>query len=338
MKEPNELTQLLLKMTESLQLNNPIGHRNLTLVPIRGASKELDYVLGADAIADGTLTVKEVSDSGVVNTLIVENKSSKRVLLLDGEELIGAKQNRILNTTILVEANTTQKIPVSCVEQGRWNHVSSKFHSGMYSPPEIRLNKVRAVSRSYAECGQAVSDQGEVWADVEKLSNDLNAHSPTGAMKDVFFQREADYDSYVKALPYPEGARGVVSAISGRFAALDVLDKPAAFKHIWDRLVTGYAMDALRRRSDDYKPFTEKSARFFLDSIGDCEISGFDAAGLGRDLRFESDQILGQALIVDDCLVHMSVFPNEQQNRGVGPDGRRIMPPSYRKRPRGPVY
>jgi len=252
--------------------------------------------------------------------------------------LIGAKQNRILNTTILIEANTTQKIPVSCVEQGRWNHVSSKFSAGMYSPPEMRSKKSRAVSRSYVHCGEAVSNQGEVWADVEKLSRDLNTHSPTHAMKDAFDQRSGDFESYVRALPYPEGARGVVSAISGRFVAIDILDKPGTFKQIWQRLVTGYAMDALRRRSEDYKPFTEKSAKFFIDSIGECEVSGFDAAGLGRDLRFESDQILGQALVVEDCLVHMSVFPNAQQNRGVGPDGRRIMPPSYRRRPRGPVY
>ncbi|MCD6390348.1 MAG: hypothetical protein J7L69_13125 [Desulfobulbaceae bacterium] len=336
MKEPNELTQLLVKMTRLLQLDNPIGHRNLTLVPIRGDSSELDYVLAAEAIEDGTLTVKEVSDSGDVNMLIVKNKGDKRVLLLDGEELIGAKQNRILNTTILIEANTTQKIPVSCVEQGRWNHVSSKFSAGMYSPPEMRSKKSRVVSRSYAQCGQAVSDQGEVWDDVEKLSNDLNAHSPTRAMKDVFFQRTADYDSYVRALPYSEGARGVVSAISGRFVALDVLDKVQSFKHIWNRLVTGYAMDALRRKSDDYKPFTEKSAKFFIDSIGDCEVSQFDSAGLGKELRFESDQILGQALVVDDCLVHMSVFPNDTENRSADPHGRRIMPPSFRRRPRRP--
>jgi hypothetical protein len=194
------------------------------------------------------------------------------------------------------------------------------------------------VSRSYAACGQAVSDQSEVWDDVEKLSYDLNTHSPTHAMKDAFDQREADYDSYVQALPFPEGARGVVSAISGRFAALDVLDKARSFKQVWGRLVTGYAMDALRRKSDDYKPFTEKSARFFIDSIADCEVSGFEAAGLGRDLRFESDQIVGQALVVDDCLVHMSIFPNDSASRGVDSDGRPIMPPSYRRRPRGPVY
>lgn len=338
MQEPNGLTRLLVKMTQLLELDNPVGHRNLTLVPIRGGSDTLDYILGADAIADDTLTVKEVSDSGDVNTLIVQNKNDKRVLLLDGEELIGAKQNRILNTTILIEANTTQKIPVSCVEQGRWNHVSAKFSAGMHSPPEMRMNKVRAVSRSYAQCGEAISDQGEVWADVAKLSQDLKAHSPTGAMKDAFDQRSRDFGSYVRALPYPEGARGVMAAISGRFVALDVLDQPETFKQIWKRLVTGYAMDAMRRRSRDYKPFTEKSAKFFIDSIGECEVSAFGASGLGRDLRFESDQILGQALVVDDVLVHMSVFPNDEQNRAAGPRGRRIMPPSYRRRPRrGPI-
>ncbi|RKY06339.1 MAG: hypothetical protein DRP56_07600 [Planctomycetota bacterium] len=336
MNKPNELTRLLVKMTELLQLDNPVGHRNLTLVPIKGDSVGLDYILAAEAIEDGTLTVKEVSDSGDVNTLIVQNKSDKRVLLLDGEELVGAKQNRILNTTILIEASTTQKIPVSCVEQGRWNHVSSKFSSGMYSPPEMRLNKSRAVSRSYAECGQAVSNQGEVWADVENIVSDLDTHAPTRAMKDAFDQRSRDFDSYVLALPYPEGARGIMAAISGRFVAMDVLDRPDAFKQIWNRLVTGYAMDAARRRTDDDKLFTEKGAKFFIDSIGDCEVSQFDSAGLGKELRFESDQILGQALIVDDCLVHMSVFPNDVENRSADPRGRRIMPPSFRRRPRRP--
>ena len=54
----------------------------------------------------------------------------------------------------------------------------------------------------------------------------------------------------------------------------------------------------------------------------------------GSELRFESDQVLGQALVVDDVLVHMSVFPNEQQHRGAHDSGGHIMPPSFRRRPR----
>ena len=45
-----------------------------------------------------------------------------RVLFLEGEELVGAKQNRILNTSVLIAAHTKSKIPVSCVEAGRWGY------------------------------------------------------------------------------------------------------------------------------------------------------------------------------------------------------------------------
>jgi hypothetical protein len=40
----------------------------------------------------------------------------------DGEQLVGAKQNRILNMTVLVAAETEVTIPVSCVERGRWGY------------------------------------------------------------------------------------------------------------------------------------------------------------------------------------------------------------------------
>ena len=41
------------------------------------------------------------------------------LLLPDGEQLVGAKQNRILNMTVLVAAQSEVTIPVSCVEQVR---------------------------------------------------------------------------------------------------------------------------------------------------------------------------------------------------------------------------
>jgi len=55
---------------------------------------------------------------GSVPDLLVDNRGDVRVLFLEGEELIGAKQNRILNTSVLVPAHSKIKIPVSCVEPG----------------------------------------------------------------------------------------------------------------------------------------------------------------------------------------------------------------------------
>ncbi len=55
MEKPSELTQLLVSLSKLLEVGRPIGHRNLTLVPLFGQSAPLEYTLAADAIADGTL-------------------------------------------------------------------------------------------------------------------------------------------------------------------------------------------------------------------------------------------------------------------------------------------
>jgi hypothetical protein len=64
--------------------------------------------------------VTELNAGGSVPELRLENNADLPVLLVDGEELVGAKQNRVLNLTILAPAKRTTVIPVSCVEAGRW--------------------------------------------------------------------------------------------------------------------------------------------------------------------------------------------------------------------------
>ena len=102
-------------------IGDPIRHERLSIFPLfTDPLPAVEYVLGAEALADGTVVVEEVSESGSVPNLSVTNTSSFLVFFLEGEQLIGAKQNRILNTSILVAANSKTTIPVSCVEQGRW--------------------------------------------------------------------------------------------------------------------------------------------------------------------------------------------------------------------------
>ena len=79
----------------------------------------VDYIPLKEAIADGLLIISEVDESGSVPELKVTNCAEVPVLLLDGEELVGAKQNRIINTPILLKKLSETIIPVSCVEEGR---------------------------------------------------------------------------------------------------------------------------------------------------------------------------------------------------------------------------
>jgi hypothetical protein len=344
--------QALRPFVETLQVDDPIGHANLTLVPLRGGRHEhIEYLLAAQAIGAGTLTITEVSEGGSVPELLATNEAGSLVLLLDGEELVGAKQNRILNTSVLLSAGSKTKIPVSCVEQGRWRHVSHEFASGSYSPAGLRARKSRDVSRSLLAVGQAMSDQGAVWDDVAERAACLHTPSPTMAMHDVVEQNQDSLNAYVEALRFPVGACGVIAAIDGRFVAIDLFDKPQTMGQVWPRLVMGYAMDAISRRAvgkpaGKSKPFTAKGAGALLEHLGQVPCVACPSVGMGEDWRFEAPDILGQALIVSaegesqpgeptpQVCVHLSAFPNDSRDRDTAP-GPSILPPSRRRPHRG---
>ena len=131
--------------------------------------------------------------------LVVENPLDERVLLYDGEELVGAKQNRILNVSVLVEAKSALTIPVSCVEQGRWSHVSrrrsmpagtSRTRSSAGARPRRRLRgRSRAASRR-ARCGTSCASKS---SHVRRL--------PTGASSDLYRAHERDIRALEDAFP-----------------------------------------------------------------------------------------------------------------------------------------
>ncbi len=65
------------------------------------------WLTSDEAATAGALEVTEVSEAGSVPALRVVNKGNRAVFLLDSEELVGAKQNRILNTSVLIAAGQT---------------------------------------------------------------------------------------------------------------------------------------------------------------------------------------------------------------------------------------
>ena len=71
----------------------------------------------------------EVSNSGEVNLINVENLSKFNLVLHDGEILKGAKQNRCISKTVIVKPNSNLDVEVFCVEQGRWNDSSRFFRN-----------------------------------------------------------------------------------------------------------------------------------------------------------------------------------------------------------------
>jgi len=89
--------------------------KNLTMVPaVSDHDDGLVYITLGEALGTVSIEIREVSEGGSVPELRVVNRAGRMVLILDGEEL--AKQNRIVNTTILVAAGV--EIVIQIIDTG----------------------------------------------------------------------------------------------------------------------------------------------------------------------------------------------------------------------------
>ena len=317
-----------------MELGAGASFENMTVFELlRPKNGGPEYITLGEAIESGSFAVTEVSEGGSVPELMVANKGEVAVLLLDGEEVRGAKQNRILNTTILVGPKTTLKVPVSCVEHGRWSYQGRELkESGNVMARGMRAKNLRRVNASLASVQLFRSDQAEIWDDVAMLAMDTNVNSATGAMNDVFAAKRADLDGYLKSFRLAEGQKGVLVFLDGRPAGLDFISRERAFSALFPKIVKSYAMEAMvqaeRRRAGRgggaktalRKP-TADAARVFLKLAASCDEKGYPSVGLGWAYRYAGPEVVGSALAVNDSVVHMAFFGVDEAVAAQDPGG-----------------
>jgi hypothetical protein len=306
--------QAIGRTLSSFELGEAQVHANMGVVPILLAGNGLEYLTMKEALEAGLLQITEVSEGGNVPNLKAVNKADKPVLLLDGEEVAGAKQNRVLNTTILVKEKSEVVIPVSCTEQGRWSYASREFHeSGNVMVRHMRAGKAASVSLSYESVREARSDQGRIWNEIHDMSREAGAPSQTGAMRDVFEQRKDELDDYLKAFHLVPGQKGLIVIMDGQVAGFDSLSLERAFGILFPKLVKSYAMEAwMASRRGKTTPLTGENAvglaKGFLAQAASCEEKVYASAGMGQDFRYSGPGLVGSALLVDETVVHAAFF------------------------------
>lgn len=306
--------QLISKSLAGLRLGAPQVHLNLALFPlIAEFDRAPGYLLLDEALSRKLARVSEVSAEGRVPELAFENASAEKILLVDGDELVGAKQNRILNLTILVGAGRKLAIPVSCVEQGRWRYRGADFSTaGRALFAKARAHKMAGVTASLRQHGERHANQSQVWADVADKVAFCGAASDTLAMSDAYESRGPQLEEYVRVFRAEPRQQGAVVAIDGRPVGLELFDSAAAFSRYLEKLTRSYALDALETANDLISQSglapSEAEVRRFLDSIRGAGGERFAALGEGEDVRLSGKGVAGGALALDGRVVHLAGF------------------------------
>ena len=295
---------------------------NLTIFTLHREEPADPCLLLSEATDMGTVEVGEVSEGGRVPEILVRNRSDRRILILQGEILEGARQNRTANTDVLVAPKSDLVIPVSCIEQGRWRYRSRHFSSeGAVIHPELRAAVNREVTRNIREEGKPDASQGEVWGMVAAKMRTLGVSSPTASLSEAFEKARPRFADYEALVPHLRGAQGLAAAIGERIVLVEVFETAHQLELLAEKLIDSLAADALEElneRGDQPTP-SEGAVRRLLDDLAGAEATESPGVGLGTDVRLDAADCFGSGLVFEGRLVHLAAYPGGRPRRRRAP-------------------
>jgi hypothetical protein len=300
----------------------------LAVFPVFGPGPLLDYRTFAQAIELGALA-RELDGGASVRSLVVENPTDLPVLVYEGEEVLGAQQNRTFDDSVLVAAGAKLEVPVSCVEAGRWDR--TRHGEPMLSSPQAADPDLRRLTRAGARAaGRA--DQGEVWAAVGYRLARHGVTSAHSAMSDLYDDRRDELGSFARALDHVDGQLGAVAAVAGRPVVLDLVSRAEAFAALLPRLAQGYALDALG--APEAAPDPEAAGSFLHEALAAPRVPT-RTPGMGCSVAIGTPALIGSGLELERELIQLAAFPaGDPRGRHHGAAAQaRIARPS-RRRPR----
>jgi len=298
------ITELL----DRLIYSQPQHHGTITIVPVVDPQPPVvHYLLLREALKQDLLIVEEVSDSGSVGQVLVTSKADIPILLIDGEELAGAKQNRILNSSFLIPAHSTMRLPVSCSERGRWAYSSRKFDdSDVMMEAKMRARKNIRVTQSLEYSRTHDAGQSEIWEDIDALHMEMGTTSGTSAMKDVYTSKHESWKDYRDTFSLAEEQCGIVVYEAGQPVGFEYLSNPEKYTLLHDKLIASYVMGYGAQYTGKGKHQITPPGEF-LARLSDSRESSFRQEGLGTSYRYMGNGLAGNALVFEDEPVWMHV-------------------------------
>jgi hypothetical protein len=302
----NAITNLL----SSIEVGEPITSGSMFMFPLHGtnlasvAPITLDEALGADA-----LLVEEISNDGSVPELIVQNSSDRSVFLLDGEQVLGLKQNRTFNLSMLLQPRSRTVVPVSCLERGRWSARRGKASGAEHVHFATgRANKMRSVTDSLKQVRSYRSDQGRVWSDIDdKFQRADDASSSTAAEADYYEARRARVLPLVDAFAPQPRQVGAAIGIGSKVVGLDIFATAALYASLSEKLLKSYLLDAVDTAAEAAPPGKE-AVKAQLERLFMSPASRFPAPGCGETIRWTTLEGAGAALVAEGECIHAMAF------------------------------
>jgi hypothetical protein len=289
---------------KDIELLKPQAHENLAIIPLKTKRSYIDILTLKKGLELELVKVKECQTSQV-NTLIVENNAVTPLILIDGEEVVGGDQNRIVNSTILIDGKSKTKIPVSCSEKGRWAY-KSEFKQSEYI---ANYNTRRA--KEYASRSQP-HFQDVIWTSINELEEENSFASLTSAMEESYENLKVDHNNIIKEFEVADGQNGVLVIVDGEIKGFELFLNPEIYKEFHEKILKSYLIDS--KINNQTFSIDVDAAK---DVITNALASPFEKrpnTGLEEAFEFENNYGLGTLYSYQNQVIHLSYFQKLQES------------------------
>jgi hypothetical protein len=295
---------------------SPIAYRQLTIIPIVATGEVPDtskYLTLKEGLAKKLVSVTEMEGGGQVNAVHVANTSSRPLLLLGGEVILGGQQDRIIGNTTILAAGETMTVGVFCVEHGRWSGEGGFNALG---------GMIDTSTRAKAEFDH---NQMGVWDSVAAKTSALAAESDTGTYRTLAAGEQGKkvttaYTDFFRTaldrLPEKASLVGVVAAVNGRITSVERFASPDLFARYRDSILSAMTLSAVDvpeaavaapPKAGDVQAFVEKTRAAgpaARRKAGRAEADTQITEGVARDTVHDSTAPAAAPAIYDSIMLH----------------------------------
>lgn len=288
----------------SFELLESQKYKNVEVIPIKSDSfGSKDFITLKKGYEMNLVEITELENS-TVNTVLCKNDAVVPLILIDSDEITGALQNRIINDTLLVPSQSSLKIPVSCIEHGRWHYKSQGKEARLFAPSEYTAD-LRTRGRKLRHGYEGDQYQGEVWNSISEFEMRNGHRSPTSSLHDSYENLKHKQTDYLSEFMINPGQNGAIFIVNGELKGFELFYNHSIYKEYHEKLCRSYVIEAIVENKSEENVDRLNLLRT-LEGISNAETKSVKSIGLGDNLKFANEFGSGSGLVYDDEIIHIT--------------------------------
>lgn len=322
---------------DNLVLNDPVQIGRYTIFAITNPhASAIDMMASKTAYEQKLLTIREVNQNGVVNELIAESGAEIPILISEGEELIGAKQNRIVNVSVLLASKSKCTIPVNCTEAGRWHSRGDDiFNRETYKADrQVRAEILEEFGQKYFEHkknGKQVSNanrssenldysnlsrktQGHAWKKIANRLQETGYENHSSKLFGIYEGMEDIREGLVNEVALESNQMGLIVFSEGLPTLLEYVGNPSCYAHLHQAVARSlfsvellYSMRLAEFDEKNEITVAKGEALKWIKKMKDVKFESSKGVSLGTNLFGGNATITGSAIEFEDEIAYMAM-------------------------------